>query len=311
MKKFTKIALIVAAVLAGAGLTLGMIASVMGVGYGTLRAMARRGELDHGNWHLRENGLYYSSEKEGIAEKGETADSGVYRYPVDGIKNLEVDIGAASIIVAEGTDNDQIVVTLYDCKEKYYRGEMKGDTLEIEYGKDNVDRYSGNDSAKVQIEIPVDMAFTELDFDIGAAYAEFALENTACERLSMDIGAADVVASGFTVTELFDLEVGVGAVEIDGGTYHDIDMSCGMGDASMSGSIDGNLDVECGMGSVILDFDGNEDDYNYNLSCAMGELKVNGESYTAFDGSKQITNKGAVGTVYVDCGVGSVELYIR
>ena len=63
MKKFSKICLIIVAVLGGMGLLLGGISALLGGGFGAIRRMAERGELDAGNWHIRPYELYYSSEK--------------------------------------------------------------------------------------------------------------------------------------------------------------------------------------------------------------------------------------------------------
>ena len=64
MKKFSKICLIIVAVLGGMGLLLGGISALLGGGFGAVRRMAERGELDAGNWHIRPYELYYSSDEE-------------------------------------------------------------------------------------------------------------------------------------------------------------------------------------------------------------------------------------------------------
>lgn len=59
MKKFTKIILIIAAVIAAAGIICSGIAAAMGAGWATIHKKALEGEFDFGNWHFR-NGVYYS-----------------------------------------------------------------------------------------------------------------------------------------------------------------------------------------------------------------------------------------------------------
>ena len=49
MKKFSKICLIIVAVLGGMGLLLGGISALLGGGFGAVRRMAERGGLDAGN----------------------------------------------------------------------------------------------------------------------------------------------------------------------------------------------------------------------------------------------------------------------
>ena len=57
MKKFTKITLIVAAVLLGVGLIFCGVSTAMGA---SVWRMAKNGELRYGNWHIGPVGLYYS-----------------------------------------------------------------------------------------------------------------------------------------------------------------------------------------------------------------------------------------------------------
>lgn len=87
MKKFSKICLIIVAVLGGMGLLLGGISALLGGGFGAIRRMAERGELDAGNWHIRPYELYYSSDEEDTEDDwGADDDAKVYTYEAAGIK---------------------------------------------------------------------------------------------------------------------------------------------------------------------------------------------------------------------------------
>ena len=110
MKKFSKICLIIVAVLGGMGLLLGGISALLGGGFGAIRRMAERGELDAGNWHIRPYELYYSSDEEDTEDDwGADDDAKVYTYEAAGIKNLDIDIDAAEIYVKQGTDDKNLV----------------------------------------------------------------------------------------------------------------------------------------------------------------------------------------------------------
>ena len=56
---------------------------------------------------------------------------------------------------------------------------------------------------------------------------------------------------------------------------------------------------------------GDANAYNYDLSCGMGELSVNGTKYSSIAGSHKVNNEGAVGTINLECGMGSLELEIE
>lgn len=324
MKKFTKISLIIAAVLGGIGLLLCGIASAMGGGYGTLRQMARNGELNHGKWHINGYGIYYGNDDDdwdidtdvdvetGMDDdwNGDLIDSDelVYEYAIADIKKLDLDISAAELSFTEGTKNDSVVVRLHDCKGRYYEGGVSGDTLKVEYNQRH-DFAVNNEH--IIIEIPSGVTFEKMDIDVGATNAEFSLRNVSCDTLLLDVGAGNIVADGFEVKEYMEVNAGVGNVEINGGTYRDITLECGMGNFSMEGTLEGNLVAECGMGSMDLELKGDADAYNYDLSCGMGELNVNGTKYSSIAGSHKVKNEGAIGTIRLECGMGDLDLVIE
>lgn len=335
MKKFTKISLIIAAILGGVGILLCGIASVMGGGYSTIRQMARNGELNRGNWHISGHGIYYGVDDDdwdidtdidvdtdvdvetGMENAADAdthhgtvldSDELVYEYAITGITNLDLDISAAELSFVEGTKKDSMVVRLYDCQGRYYEGGASGDTLKIKYKQEH-DFY--DNAEQIVIEIPAGMQFEKMDLDIGATDAEFMLKDVSCDTLLLDVGAGNIVADEFVVKEYMEANAGVGNVEINGGSYRDISLECGMGNFSMEGTLEGNLVAECGMGSMELKLKGDAAAYNYDLSCGLGELNVNGTKYSSIAGSHKVKNEGAIGTISLECGMGSLDLVIE
>lgn len=329
MKKFTKVCLIVAAVLGGVGLLLCGIASVMG-GYGAIRQMADNGELNYGNWHINRYGIYYGDDVDDwdendadaatdthghtvdhtVTDKEADTDGVAYTYETAEIQNLDIDIGAANVFFEEGEQKDEIVVTLYNCKKNYYAGNVQDDTLHIEYEPKHT-VYSGSTDMKIVIAIPAGMDFADISIDIGAANVVYELADVSCNTLRMDVGAANVTADEFHVKELFDVSVGAGNLVIEDGSYKNIKLSCGMGSLNMQGAVSGNVIASCGMGDMDIRLEGNPKAYDYNLSCGMGDMTVNGVKYSGIAGDHQIKNDGAAGTVDVDCGMGNVDFAIE
>lgn len=315
MKKFTKVCLIIAAVLGGVGLLLCGIASVMG-GYGAIRQMADAGELSHGKWHIERDGIHYGTDEDiysadhSVSGEADDTDGEAYTYEIGEAGNLDIDISAAEILFTESEKDNAVVVTLYDCKENYYTGEVKGDTLHVEYELENA-AYHGNNHAKIVIAIPAGMEFDDIDIDMGAANASFEFSDVSCNTLRMDVGAANVTAEEFHVKELLDVSVGAGNLEIEDGSYKNINLSCGMGSLNMQGAVSGNVMASCGMGDMDIRLEGNPEAYNYNLSCGMGDMTVNGVKYSGIAGDHQIKNDGAAGIVDIDCGMGNVDFTIE
>ena len=345
MKKFSKVCLIIVGVLLGIGILLCGISSLMGAGMGTIRQMANAGELNRGNWHINSHGIYYSDNNDNDVDfdwdddtddidvevgdidvevgdvenskKSDKTDGGaiVSKYAVSDIKKMDLDIGAVTLIIKTGEDAEHVVVTMKEGEDRYYDVGMDGNTLEIEYKIEHktwLFDYDGNDElAELMIEIPAGMKLDKMDLDIGAADVAIDVTDMTCGKLVMDVGAANVVANGFNVTELLDATVGVGSLEIGGGTYEKANIECGVGNFEMSGTVNGDLTVDCGLGNAILKLNGNEDDYNYKLSCGMGSLVVNDTQYTDIAGNHNVKNEGAIGTIDLDCGMGNLELEIK
>lgn len=330
MKKFTKVSLIIVAIIGGIGVLLCGISSLMGAGYGTIRRMAQDGELDYGNWHVSEYGVYYddadwdmdditvdvddidvgdidTGDVEHVSGAG-TTEGDVYTFDASGVKKLVLDVNAAVIDFTEGTDAKNIVVKVYQYHEKYYESGVNGDTLFIKY--DTKQHYKTNNHTKIVVELPVGMQFDGMDLDIGAADADFAIDSITCENLTLNVGAGELTATGFTVTEKMDVSLGVGSAKIDGGTYKNVKLDCGVGSLSMAGTVAGDLTASCGMGEVDLELNGKETDYNYKVSCGMGDVEVNGKSYSNISGEYSATNEGSIGTIDLDCGMGSIEVQI-
>lgn len=341
MKKFTKVSLIIAAILGGVGILFCGIASLMGGGR-TIRQMARDGELNYGNWHVGPYGVYYDGSDwdddwydndyvdvgdievgdiaigdiddelevvyspDSDAELDGTAES-TYTFAAAEVKNLKLDVNAAVVDFKEGTDDKNIVVKVYRIHEKYYDNEVKGGTLVVEY--DTQHHYRTSNHAKIVIEIPKGMQFGTVELNIGATDAE--IEGLSCKELTMYVGAGELTTTGFTVTEKMTVSLGAGSLDIGGGTYGDVNLDCGVGDLSMAGTVNGDLVADCGIGEMEIELLGKkEQDYNYKISCGMGEVEVNGKSYSNLSGSYQATNAGAVGTIDLDCGMGSIDVEI-
>lgn len=322
MKKFTKISLIVAAAMLAAGLLLSGIAAMLGAGYGTMHQMSMDGAFDVWGIHVRPYGIYLGPDNNlsiGLGTDNEIIigddgdDAGTYQtgtaFNASEVNNISVDVDAASIYVKPSADEDEIRVDLQHGQEKYYSCVLDGDTLQIRYDQKNY-RYHRK-SPEITIYLPSDKNFGTLDFVIGAAEMEFDDQAISCERLTIDVGAGSLEAERFDVTELLDIEIGAGEVNVDSGTFGEVKIDCAMGSVELSGKLNGDLTGSCSMGSIEIELDGNEEDYNYDLTCSMGEMTVNGRTRAAFDGTHTEKNENAVGTISMDCSMGSVELTVR
>lgn len=345
MKNFTKISLIVVGGLLAAGIVLCMIASILAGGRISLLRMARNGELDFGNWHIDEDGIYYAGdwprnyewkrsevvrvpsapETPSAPEAPERSETGAdgelaYRFALSEVRNLSLELDVAKLTVREGSSADEIVVTLVKGDDRYFSAKMDGSTLQIAYDLEDEDVYLfdwgwnwgvnwNRPDVSIVVEIPADAYFEKLGCDVGVASVSFETDSIRCGELELDAGVGNVEMAGFTVEQYMEVDTGTGNVEIAGGTYGDVDVDCGVGEFSMRGTLLGDMKATCGVGSMELTLTGKETDYNYDLSYGMGEMDVNGKSYGGgIDGEQRIRNEGAISTISLDCGVGNLKL---
>ena len=191
MKKFTKIMLIIAVSLLGAGLIFCGVSTAMGA---SVWRMAKNGELRYGNWHIGPVGLYYSSadgddeEDDDMDDFDEDDDDMITdisdmefstevpaggadsSFDVSSIRNIKLDIDAAEITVKEPDDSTKIRAVLKHGKEKYYSCRLDGDTLKIKY---DAKKHYYKRSPQIILYLPKGSSFDELNFDIGAAAVSY------------------------------------------------------------------------------------------------------------------------------------------
>ncbi len=324
MKKFTKISLILAAVLAASGVVLFGIASVMCGGYGALRKQMRESEIHHGNWHITADGIYYSDEEweterdtQDAAETGETVETSdggetSYIYETAEVKNLRLDIDAATVYVQEGDRTDAVVVHMSGGRETYYSGAVSADgTLEIVYDYQFQGIHISKPDTEIRIEIPAGMKIAELELDFDAAGAELDFAGMTCEDLTISTDAADAAVEDLTVTRTANLSADAGNIETANGSYQDVEIACNMGSVSMEGEISGNITASTSMGSIELVFAGDPDAYDYQVSYNMGEVRVNGREYSGMSAAYETPYADTTRLAELECDMGSIDLDIQ
>ena len=87
------------------------------------------------------------------------------------------------------------MVRTYGCKEKYYKGDINKDTLQIQYEIHK--QFPDNYDAQIVIEDSGEMTFDTMDFDIGAADADFASGSVNCRTMELNVGAGELTGSRF------------------------------------------------------------------------------------------------------------------
>ena len=282
MKKGTKGMLIAAGAfaVAGIGLCIGGI-SVAAVETG-VNVFDQAGQLLQDNdyplaglihWG---NVQYHSSDIDWDDLDGNTVD-------MDFASDLEISLKYDELLIQE-YDGDKIRVNVAN--------DAKNDVVVKETsGKITItDTRSGNVKKKKQIKVIVpsgkDFDTVSLGVDMGTIDLECDLK---VQELSVEVGAGEFSGYGNITAAYCDLQVGAGTIDID-----QLDIQ--------------KLNADCGAGEIDMVVTGKEKDYNYDLSCGMGEIDLENSEYSGLGIEKNISNEGARKDMVLECGMGEIDV---
>lgn len=222
------------------------------------------------------NAQYHSSDIDWDALDGNTVD-------MDFASDLEISLKYDELLIQE-YDGDKIRVNVAN--------DAKNDVVVKETsGKITItDTRSGNVKKKKQIKVIVpsgkDFDTVSLGVDMGTIDLECDLK---VQELSVEVGAGEFSGYGNITAANCDLQVGAGTIDID-----QIDVQ--------------KLNADCGAGEIDMVVTGKEKDYNYELSCGMGEIDLENSEYSGLGIEKTISNEGAQKDMVLECGMGEIDV---
>ena len=222
------------------------------------------------------NAQYHSSDIDWDALDGNTVD-------MDFASDLEISLKYDELLIQE-YDGDKIRVNVAN--------DAKNDVVVKETsGKITItDTRSGNVKKKKQIKVSVpsvkEFDTVSLGVDMGTIDLECDLK---VQELSVEVGAGEFSGYGNITAANCDLQVGAGTIDID-----QIDVQ--------------KLNADCGAGEIDMVVTGKEKDYNYDLSCGMGEIDLENSEYSGLGIEKTISNEGAQKDMVLECGMGEIDV---
>ena len=222
------------------------------------------------------NAQYHSSDIDWDALDGNTVD-------MDFASDLEISLKYDELLIQE-YDGDKIRVNVAN--------DAKNDVVVKETsGKITItDTRSGNVKKKKQIKVIVpsgkDFDTVSLGVDMGTIDLECDLK---VQELSVEVGAGEFSGYGNITAAYCDLQVGAGTIDID-----QLDIQ--------------KLNADCSAGEIDMVVTGKEKDYNYDLSCGMGEINLEDSEYSGLGIEKNISNEGARKDMVLECGMGEIAV---
>jgi DUF4097 and DUF4098 domain-containing protein YvlB len=304
MNKFIKVCLSIVGVLMAFGLVLFVIGAMFG-GINQVADITRRGGFNYtfsnGNFHVAaadwnfddyDYDEYYDDFEEykeyEFDDLGDVAD----------INEVKIEVGACKLDVLEydGATYKVEVENVYHLK------------CFVEEGVLNIggerDTFPNIGERRVTLYVPKGAKLDNLDISLGAGVGE--IEAIEAQEIDIEVGAGELTGVDLTAEES-DISVGAGSVSLRGCEFGDVKFEVGVGSASYKGVLTGDAKVDCGMGNVSMKLDGEREDFNYRLECAMGEIDIDGKEYSGLGNSKREDND-AVNTMDLDCSMGHISV---
>lgn len=310
MKKFAKGCLITALSMLFIGIIILMVCAI--IGGGSLFSYLRNEASHHGHlsgifdntvvtFHNGKSHITFSDHHpthSGTHENKQVATA-------SDISKLDIDFGGGMCVITESPDEYFHIYTEHADEFQYY---TDGNTLYLKGFDDITFGVHSRDYNKVNLEIPRDFSFENIDIELGAGYLE-AHSLSAFNKLTLEIGAGELITDSLAANTL-TLEVGAGNAEIGNACVNDSEITVGFGSITYHGTISKDLTAECGMGNLELFLQDSYEAHNYKIDCAMGNMTLHGKSFGAVAYSDQIQH-GADSTYTLECGMGNMNILFQ
>ena len=222
-------------------------------------------------------------------------------------------------------DNSQIFDNDY---EKYPEGsyeirDIEAVKLEIQVGAGKLDvKYYDGDCVKLEVgEHDQMQCFVEkntlkiiggLKFDVLDTDSDMTVylpEKNSYDKIFVKVGAGNLTIEKLCGKDVA-VDVGMGNVILSGLNAENMDANVGMGNLAIEGSLTGDATVDCGMGQIVMELSGNGKDFDYELDCGIGSLKVEGVYSIVGIGNKNIDN-GATKEIDATVVMGNIEVKFK
>lgn len=160
---------------------------------------------------------------------------------------------------------------------------------------------------EIILSVPADTYWETMEIEFGAG--ELEMEDVYAGSIRLDVGAGEASLDRIKADTI---EIHVGAGEVDAEKmeiYGDVNVSVGLGEVDYSGDTGGSLDFSCGTGNIkYVERNGLYEDYNYDIKCAAGNVRIDGYRFSGLSFDKRIDNYSRK-IANIDCGIGNISVY--
>lgn len=218
----------------------------------------------------------------------------------EGVEVLKIEAGGC-LFNTRASGDDSFYVTASDSGK--FQAYLENGTLYIRTTTSSR-AWNNWNSCKVTLYVPESYHYREADIELGAGELEF--ESLNADKISLGVGAGQITANGLKA-DFLEMEIGMGQIDIKDVNVRDLEAEIGMGNLMVEGNIEGNVDANCSMGNLKLMIKGSQQDFNYKIDGALGNIDLGSESYGGLGVSKRIDN-GAQKNMEIGCEAGNITI---
>ncbi len=308
MKKFMKFCGIIVAIAMVIGLVL-LLTGSLGGGLPKLIEQIKNGELNIGpedfGWNSgwKTYSLGDGSMFNDAYEKIENEEFYEASFSQADVRNISINLGGCEVEMTESPDGDfHINVKEIGTFQTY----VENDTLHINGILTETTFFGKSNHMEVEIFVPAGTVFENVGLELGAG--AFHIDSLRANSCTVEIGAGQLTAEEL-VTDNFVCEVGAGQAVIENAAFtSSVALSVGAGELKLTGEIPCDLDAECGMGNVVINvLNSREEDHNFEMDCAAGNLQAGSHGISGLAGDKSVQN-GADSTFKLKCAMGNMTV---
>lgn len=212
-------------------------------------------------------------------------------------QKLKLDLDRSSIKIYTH-DGDGIQIKAQNTRD-YFKIIENGDTLLLE------DHRGARRKNALLLELYLPKRSLE-KIELVLGVSKIQIESLQAEKMEMELGAGEAQIQTVDV-EKAEIGIGAGELSLNSLTAEKASLQVGTGTLEVKSFAGGDLDLQCGVGSLAINVQGKEKDYNYTMSCGIGNIELNGRTHSGL-GREETINNNASKKINMECGIGDITL---
>lgn len=156
----------------------------------------------------------------------------------------------------------------------------------------------------ITLYVPEGCCFEKANIELGAG--ELLFDGLHAKKADISLGAGKMLMQSLVSDEL-KMEVGAGEIDTNKMVVGSLIANVGMGNLEINGEVTKSMKLSCAMGNITANLLGNEEDFNYEIECSMGNIELNDTEYAGLAQSKKIDND-ADKDMKLECAMGNIEV---